>query len=164
MSLDAPAQNGDLIRMELTDRAVWPFKFALAPWPFSGDTLVVEAEALPLPPLGRFSSEAEMRSWLASSAGDLQGNAVLGLTPSPPGARRCAAFREAHSCRCHRPLAPFGLLKQQAARPLCTTYISNYVFKSYEQIVDLCCKAWNRLIDQPWRIMSIGMREWTHRF
>ena len=68
MALDAPAQNGDLIRMELTDRAGRPFEFALAPWPFSGDTLVVEAEARPLPPLGRFSSEAEMRSWLASPA------------------------------------------------------------------------------------------------
>ena len=84
MSLDAPAQNGDLIRMELTDRAGRPFEFALAPWPFSGDTLVVEAEARPLPPSGRFSSEADMQSWLA---GDLQGNAVLGLTPSPLGAR-----------------------------------------------------------------------------
>jgi hypothetical protein len=66
MSLEAPAQSGDLIRMELTDRAGRPFEFALAPWPFSGDTLAVEAEARPLPSLGRFSSEAEMRSWLAS--------------------------------------------------------------------------------------------------
>jgi len=43
-------------------------------------------------------------------------------------------------------------------------WLSNRVFKSYQQIVDFCCEAWNRLIDQPWRIMSIGMREWTHRF
>jgi hypothetical protein len=42
--------------------------------------------------------------------------------------------------------------------------LSNRVFKSYGQIVDLCDEAWNRLIDQPWRIMSIGMREWTHGF
>ena len=68
MSLEAPAQSGDLIRMELTDRAGRPFEFALAPWPFWGDTLAVEAEARPLPSLGRFSSEAEMRSWLASPA------------------------------------------------------------------------------------------------
>jgi hypothetical protein len=68
MALDAPAQNGDLIRMELTDRAGRPFEFALAPSPFSGDTLVIEAEARPLPPSGRFSSKAETRSWLASPA------------------------------------------------------------------------------------------------
>jgi hypothetical protein len=43
-------------------------------------------------------------------------------------------------------------------------WLSNRVFKSYKQIVDLCCDAWNRLIDQPWRIMSIAMREWLYRF
>ena len=25
------------------------------------------------------------------------------------------------------------------------------------------CEAWNRLIDQPWRIMSIGLRDWAHK-
>ena len=42
-------------------------------------------------------------------------------------------------------------------------WLSNRVFKSYPQIVDLCCEAWNRLINQPWRIMSIGTREWLYR-
>jgi len=32
------------------------------------------------------------------------------------------------------------------------------VFASYRDIVDHCCDAWNRLIDQPWLIMSRGMR------
>jgi hypothetical protein len=41
-------------------------------------------------------------------------------------------------------------------------WLSNRVFESYEQIVDLCCDAWNRLRDQPWTIMSIGMRDWAH--
>jgi len=41
-------------------------------------------------------------------------------------------------------------------------WLSNRIFESYDQIVDLCCDAWNRLRDQPWRIMSIGMREWAH--
>ena len=36
----------------------------------------------------------------------------------------------------------------------------NHVFKSYDDLVDHCCTAWNRLIDQPWRIMSIGLRDW----
>ena len=37
-------------------------------------------------------------------------------------------------------------------------------FKSYEDIVALCCQAWNNLIDQPWKIMSLGMRKWAHGF
>ena len=39
--------------------------------------------------------------------------------------------------------------------------------RSLRQIVDHCCDAWNKLIDlidQPWRIMSIGMRKWLYRF
>jgi transposase len=43
-------------------------------------------------------------------------------------------------------------------------WLSNQIFGSYEQIVDHCCNAWNRLIDQPWLIMSIGLRTWAHRF
>jgi len=43
-------------------------------------------------------------------------------------------------------------------------WLSNRVFRSYEVIVDHCCDAWNRLVDQPWRIMSIGLRDWAHRF
>ena len=27
-----------------------------------------------------------------------------------------------------------------------------------------CCGAWNELINQPWRIRSIGRREWAHGF
>jgi transposase len=42
-------------------------------------------------------------------------------------------------------------------------WLSNRVFKSYKDIVDHCCFAWNKLIDQPWKIMSIGMRQWAHR-
>jgi hypothetical protein len=37
-------------------------------------------------------------------------------------------------------------------------------FKSYEDIVDLCCEAWNRLINRPWKIMSIGCRQWAKGF
>jgi transposase len=43
-------------------------------------------------------------------------------------------------------------------------YLSNRVFKSYDDIVDHCCDAWNKLVDQPWRIMSIGLRDWAHGF
>lgn len=36
--------------------------------------------------------------------------------------------------------------------------LSNRVFTSHSDIVDHCCHAWNRLVGQPWRIMSIGLR------
>jgi transposase len=43
-------------------------------------------------------------------------------------------------------------------------WLSNRVFASYKNIVDHCCYAWNKLIAQPWTIMSIGFREWAHGF
>jgi hypothetical protein len=30
-------------------------------------------------------------------------------------------------------------------------------------LVDHCCDAWNKLIDQPWWIMSLGLRDWADR-
>ena len=33
-------------------------------------------------------------------------------------------------------------------------WLSNHVFKTFDDIVDHCCHAWNTLIDQPWKIMS----------
>lgn len=41
-------------------------------------------------------------------------------------------------------------------------HLSNRIFKSYDDILDHCCYAWNSIIDQPWRIMSIGLRDWAH--
>jgi transposase len=40
-------------------------------------------------------------------------------------------------------------------------WLSNRIFKSFDDIVDHCCYAWNTLIDQPWKIMSIAHREWA---
>ena len=42
-------------------------------------------------------------------------------------------------------------------------WLSNRIFKSYNDIVDHCCFAWNQLIDQPWRIMSIGLRDLAYQ-
>jgi transposase len=42
-------------------------------------------------------------------------------------------------------------------------WLSNRVFASYSDILDHCCYAWNTLVDQPWRIMSLGLRQWAHR-
>ena len=43
-------------------------------------------------------------------------------------------------------------------------WLSNRVFRSYEDILDHCCFAWNKLVDQPWSIMSIGLRDCAHIF
>ncbi|MBA3326205.1 MAG: transposase, partial [Rhodobacteraceae bacterium] len=43
-------------------------------------------------------------------------------------------------------------------------WLSNRVFGSYDDIVAHCCDAWNELMDQPWRITSIGRREWAEGF
>ncbi len=43
-------------------------------------------------------------------------------------------------------------------------WLSNRIFRSYDDIGALCCEAWNRLIDQLWIIMSIGRRDWALGF
>jgi len=43
-------------------------------------------------------------------------------------------------------------------------WLSNRVFTSHGNLLDHCCHAWNTLIDQPWRIMSIGLRDWAHGY
>ncbi len=42
-------------------------------------------------------------------------------------------------------------------------WLSNRIFNCFDDIVDHCCEAWNKLINQPWRIMSIGLRDWAYR-
>jgi len=39
---------------------------------------------------------------------------------------------------------------------------SNRVFEDYGAILKAGCQAWNKLIDQPDTIMSIGARDWAH--
>jgi transposase len=43
-------------------------------------------------------------------------------------------------------------------------WLSNRIFGSYDDVLDHCCRAWNNLLDQPWHIMSIGLRDWAHGF
>jgi transposase len=40
-------------------------------------------------------------------------------------------------------------------------WLSNRVLTSHDNIVDLCCEAWDKLIDQPWHIMTVVHRKWT---
>ena len=41
-------------------------------------------------------------------------------------------------------------------------WLSNRIFRCERDIVDHCCHAWNKLIEQPWLIMVIGLRNWAH--
>ena len=41
------------------------------------------------------------------------------------------------------------------------TYLSNRVFKSYNNILDACQDAWQKLLDETGRIASIATREWA---
>ena len=42
-------------------------------------------------------------------------------------------------------------------------WLSNRIFKSYNDTLDHCCFAWNQLIEQPGTIISIGLRDWAHQ-
>jgi transposase len=41
-------------------------------------------------------------------------------------------------------------------------WLSNRVFETYDAILNAGCEAWNKLINQPETITSIGMRKWAH--
>ena len=41
-------------------------------------------------------------------------------------------------------------------------WLSNRIFTSHDNTIDYCCEAWNKLVDQPWHIMTIGRRQWAH--
>jgi hypothetical protein len=43
-------------------------------------------------------------------------------------------------------------------------WLSNRIIADNDDIVRHGCFSWNRLVEQPWRIMSIGLRDWAHRF
>jgi hypothetical protein len=43
-------------------------------------------------------------------------------------------------------------------------WLSNRIFTRCENRVDRCPDAWNKLIQQPWTVMSIGLPSWAHRF
>ena len=40
-------------------------------------------------------------------------------------------------------------------------WLGNQIFQSYADSLEHVCEAWTKLIVQPWRIMSIGMRPWV---
>jgi hypothetical protein len=42
--------------------------------------------------------------------------------------------------------------------------LSNRIFSSYQRILDICREAWNKRVEQPWKIMSIGPRNGANLF
>jgi len=56
------------------------------------------------------------------------------------------------------------LLFDNASATSLTRLTPNRVFASYSDLVDHCCEAWNKLIERPWTIMSIGLRDWANGF
>ncbi len=62
-------------------------------------------------------------------------------------------------------LANCGLmprLVENVCQFLRDNWLSNRIFRFYDDILDLCRAAWNTLIDQPWKITSVGCRNWAH--
>lgn len=51
---------------------------------------------------------------------------------------------------------------EQVWQFLRANFLSNRVFETYDEIIQACCEAWNRLVDLPQTITSIGMRDWAH--
>ena len=43
-------------------------------------------------------------------------------------------------------------------------WLSNRIFRDRDGIVDHCGQHWNRLTDQPWRIVSITVCDWAHEY
>jgi hypothetical protein len=43
-------------------------------------------------------------------------------------------------------------------------WLSDRVFANANSLIDHFCDAWNMLEARPWTIMSIGLRDWAHRF
>jgi hypothetical protein len=64
------------------------------------------------------------------------------------------------SCRCRR-AHPNSTASENIWQFMRQNWLSNRIFKSFDDIVDHCCYAWNTLIDQPWKIMSIARRDWA---
>lgn len=67
LQVEAPGRTGGMRTLQLVARPTDAAEFTLSPWPFKGESLVVEGEARPMPKAGKFAGEAELRTWLDAS-------------------------------------------------------------------------------------------------
>ena len=84
----------------------------------------------------------------------------------PDGPRRVAQHRPAQGPQePHHHPAAIALARSEPVENiwqyLRQNWLSNRVFEDYDAIIEAGCQAWNKLIDQPETIMSIGMRDWA---
>jgi hypothetical protein len=57
----------------------------------------------------------------------------------------------------------FPVNRRSAGRGLLSAPKGELRLKSYADILDPCCFAWNKLIEMPWKIIPIGTREWINK-
>jgi hypothetical protein len=55
-----------------------------------------------------------------------------------------------------------SLIIQVCHYPVGEPIIAHGISANYEDILDHCCFNWNKLVERPWLIMSIGTRQWAH--
>ena len=66
-------------------------------------------------------------------------------------APKTSRFPETYrSCRCRR-VRQSSIRQENIWQFMRQNWLSNQIFKSFDDIVDHCCYAWNTLIDQPWK-------------
>src|SRR3954452_15859629 len=147
---------------------------------FSTRTLP-ESRVLPIAPMGSPPSAAHTTPWpRPRRCGGLWPEARWSEGAAPPS-RPCRTGTAAPDLKRSddRPHAPWfasathgpsvypqpqpsGIPADPFSRSPYDNWLSSRVFASYRDIVDHCCDAWNRLTDQPWLIMSIGLRDWAN--
>lgn len=59
--------------------------------------------------------------------------------------------------------SPAGQRAENISQSIRENWLSYRVFGSDEDIVACSCEAWNHLIDQPRKIMTIDLPDWAHR-
>ena len=96
----------------------------------------------------RRNSEAQEHEWEHASRGDrLPRRAPRAPSPARPGAAALAAPPDITLM----PLPPDPELNpvENIWQFMRDNWLSNRIFKSYDDVVDPCCHAWNKLFDRP---------------
>ncbi len=128
-------------------------KISARPRRYAQNELAIENFKKPFPPRWR-RSKPRARPLPRLSSG----------SRTPRGPARSTRSPGRRAPRGTRPRAPELNPMENIWRFMRDNWLSNRVFKSYDDIVTVCCEAWNKLIDQPETIMSSGQRKWAHGF
>src|ERR1700744_1664762 len=81
-----------------------------------------------------------------------------GLGGTSPASSTCPKTSRRSSCLRAPELNPVENVWQYLRQ----NWLSNTVFENYDAIIDAACEAWRKLIADPERITSIGMRDWAY--